>query len=66
MPEFSIYHPKTGKTRSTKAKDEQHAIEICGWKAADVEVSILSGKRSGSRKSVTKSGSMINYLRANI
>jgi len=64
MPEYSIFHPKTGKTRSTRARDERHAIEICGWKAADCKVSIMA--EFGVRKGIKSRPNMKKYLSENI
>ena len=45
MPDlFCIYHKKTKKFLYVWAEDAEHAVEIAGWKAADVEIHVRTAK----------------------
>lgn len=41
---FRIFHKKTKKYRDIQALDAAHAVEIAGWKAADVEIRVKTAK----------------------
>ena len=45
MPDiFRIHHKKTKKYRDIQAQDAAHAVEIAGWKAADVQIRVKTAK----------------------
>lgn len=44
---FRIHHKKTNKFRDIQAADAAHAVEIAGWKPADVEVKVKTSNGSG-------------------
>lgn len=41
---FRIFHKKTNKFRDIRAEDAAHAVEIAGWKTADVQIRVKTAK----------------------